>query len=58
MPEPLLEARGSSRTSAVCARCAARTSPSTPEKKIGTGFTSIIKDNLTENQDSLYKASC
>jgi ribose transport system substrate-binding protein len=28
------------------------------EKKIGTGFTSITKDNLTENQDALYKAAC
>jgi ribose transport system substrate-binding protein len=28
------------------------------EKQIGTGFTSITKDNLAENQDSLYKASC
>jgi ribose transport system substrate-binding protein len=28
------------------------------EKKIGTGFTSITKDNLTENQDALYKANC
>jgi ribose transport system substrate-binding protein len=28
------------------------------EKEIGTGFTSITKDNLTENQDALYKASC
>jgi ribose transport system substrate-binding protein len=28
------------------------------EKKIGTGFTSITKDNLAENQDALYKASC
>jgi ribose transport system substrate-binding protein len=28
------------------------------EKQIGTGFTSITKDNLAENQDALYKASC
>jgi ribose transport system substrate-binding protein len=28
------------------------------EKKIGTGFTSVTKDNLAENQDALYKASC
>jgi ribose transport system substrate-binding protein len=28
------------------------------EKKIGTGFTSITKDNLAENQDALYKAAC
>ena len=28
------------------------------KKKIGTGFTSITKDNLAENQDALYKASC
>src|SRR3954447_24323137 len=28
------------------------------EKKIGTGFTSITKDNLEQNQDALYKASC
>jgi ribose transport system substrate-binding protein len=28
------------------------------EKKIGTGFTSITKDNLSQNQDALYKASC
>ena len=28
------------------------------EKKIGTGFTSITKDNLAANQDALYKASC
>jgi ribose transport system substrate-binding protein len=28
------------------------------EKQIGTGFTSLTKDNLTENQDALYKASC
>ncbi len=28
------------------------------EKKIGTGFTSVTKDNLDQNQDALYKASC
>lgn len=28
------------------------------EKEIGTGFTSITKDNLEQNQDALYKASC
>jgi ribose transport system substrate-binding protein len=28
------------------------------EKKIGTGFVSVTKDNLAENQDALYKASC
>jgi ribose transport system substrate-binding protein len=28
------------------------------EKEIGTGFTSITKDNLDQNQDALYKASC
>ena len=28
------------------------------QKKIGTGFVSITKDNLDQNQDSLYKASC
>jgi ribose transport system substrate-binding protein len=28
------------------------------EKQIGTGFVSITKDNLDQNQDSLYKASC
>ena len=27
-------------------------------KKIGTGFTSLTKDNLAENQDALYKSSC
>jgi ribose transport system substrate-binding protein len=27
-------------------------------KKIGTGFTSITKDNLAQNQDAVYKASC
>src|SRR3954471_7479438 len=26
--------------------------------KIGTGFTSITKDNLAQNQDAVYKASC
>jgi ribose transport system substrate-binding protein len=26
--------------------------------KIGTGFTSITKDNLEQNQDAVYKASC
>ena len=28
------------------------------EKTIGTGFTSITKDNVAENADALYKASC
>jgi ribose transport system substrate-binding protein len=28
------------------------------EKQIGTGFVSITKDNLDQNQASLYKASC
>jgi ribose transport system substrate-binding protein len=28
------------------------------EKKIGTGFISITKDNLDQNQDALYKANC
>ena len=28
------------------------------EKQIGTGFTSLTKDNLTENPDAVYKASC
>jgi ribose transport system substrate-binding protein len=28
------------------------------EKQIGTGFTSITKDNLEENADALYKPSC
>jgi ribose transport system substrate-binding protein len=28
------------------------------QKKIGTGFVSVTKDNLAENQDALYKASC
>jgi ribose transport system substrate-binding protein len=28
------------------------------EKKIGTGFISITKDNLDQNQDALYKSSC
>src|SRR5215203_191887 len=28
------------------------------KKKIGTGFVSITKDNLDQNQDALYKASC
>jgi ribose transport system substrate-binding protein len=28
------------------------------EKQIGTGFVSITKDNLDQNQDALYKASC
>ncbi len=27
-------------------------------KKIGTGFSTITKDNLAENQDAVYKASC
>jgi ribose transport system substrate-binding protein len=27
-------------------------------KKIGTGFTSITKDNLSQNQDALYKSGC
>jgi ribose transport system substrate-binding protein len=27
-------------------------------KKIGTGFNTITKDNLAENQDAVYKASC
>jgi ribose transport system substrate-binding protein len=26
--------------------------------KIGTGFTTITKDNLSENQDAVYKSSC
>jgi ribose transport system substrate-binding protein len=26
--------------------------------KIGTGFTVITKDNLDQNQDAVYKASC
>ena len=26
--------------------------------KIGTGFTTITKENLAENRDSLYKSSC
>jgi ribose transport system substrate-binding protein len=30
--------------------------PTKPE--IGTGFTTITKDNLSENQDALYKSSC
>jgi ribose transport system substrate-binding protein len=28
------------------------------QAKIGTGFTSITKDNLDQNQDAVYKASC
>jgi ribose transport system substrate-binding protein len=28
------------------------------EKQIGTGFTSLTKDNLSENPDAPYKASC
>jgi len=28
------------------------------KKKIATGFVSITKDNLAQNQDALYKASC
>jgi len=28
------------------------------EKKIGTGFTSVTKANLDQNQDALYKSSC
>jgi ribose transport system substrate-binding protein len=28
------------------------------EKQIGTGFTSLTKDNLAENPDAVYKASC
>ena len=28
------------------------------KKKIGTGSTTITKDNLAENQDALYKPSC
>src|SRR4051794_24192711 len=28
------------------------------EKQIGTGFTSITKDNLDQNADALYKPSC
>jgi len=28
------------------------------EKEIGTGFTSLTKDNLAENPDAPYKASC
>jgi len=28
------------------------------EKKIGTGFVSLTKENLDQNQDALYKASC
>jgi ribose transport system substrate-binding protein len=28
------------------------------EKQIGTGFTSLTKDNLAENPDALYKPSC
>ena len=27
-------------------------------QQIGTGFTSITKDNLADSQDSLYKSSC
>jgi ribose transport system substrate-binding protein len=28
------------------------------KKKIGTGFVSLTKDNLAENQDAAYKSSC
>jgi ribose transport system substrate-binding protein len=28
------------------------------EKQIGTGFTSLTKDNLDQNADAVYKASC
>jgi len=28
------------------------------EKEIGTGFTSLTKDNLAENPDAVYKAAC
>ena len=28
------------------------------KKEIGTGFVSLTKDNLAENQDAAYKASC
>jgi ribose transport system substrate-binding protein len=28
------------------------------EKQIGTGFVSLTKDNLADNQDAVYKASC
>jgi ribose transport system substrate-binding protein len=28
------------------------------QKKIGTGFVSVTKKNLSENQDALYKANC
>jgi ribose transport system substrate-binding protein len=28
------------------------------KKKIATGFVSVTKDNLAQNQDALYKASC
>jgi hypothetical protein len=27
-------------------------------KKIGTGFVSVTKANLDQNQDALYKSSC
>jgi ribose transport system substrate-binding protein len=27
-------------------------------KKIGTGFTTVTKDNLDQNQDALYKSTC
>jgi ribose transport system substrate-binding protein len=30
----------------------------TTKPEIGTGFTTITKDNLAENQDALYKSSC
>jgi ribose transport system substrate-binding protein len=30
----------------------------TTKPKIGTGFTVITKDNLSQNQDAVYKASC
>jgi ribose transport system substrate-binding protein len=30
----------------------------TTKPEIGTGFTTITKDNLAENQDNLYKSSC
>ena len=28
------------------------------KKKIATGFVSITKENLDQNQDALYKATC
>jgi ribose transport system substrate-binding protein len=30
----------------------------TTKPEIGTGFTTITKDNLAENQDAVYKSSC